>query len=482
MQVHRGHLLHITGSPAVWAARDSLVEESDGALVVDALGRILYSGPFWAMPDRFRIAPVRDHRPAFLIPGFVDTHVHFPQVFSVAAHGGGTLLNWLDRCIFPAEARLREPEHARRAAAAFCSARIRAGTTAAMVFGSAFPAAQNALFEATARAGLRIVSGRGIQTRGPAAAAPLLTGDREAEDLCRLEIERWHCADQPDRPDLAHLQVALVPRFALSVTTETLRWLGDLYDELRDKGVYFHSHLSENDAPGTGEVDAVCRDFGTVSYLDTYDGAFLPGSEPSGRSLLGRRSILAHAVHCTEAELARLSATGTSIAHCPTSQLFLGSGTMPWLRTVRSGVTVALGSDVGAGDEWLISRVANDCFKVHMSERAPFATAIDPAALLYTATLAGAKALDMEARFGNLDAGKDADFLVVDPREWEPLERALESVRGSADSLVFSLLMTMREPAITSVFVAGKEVSAATDASPPETTGLAAEPSTAFDS
>lgn len=459
MQVHRGHLLHVTGSPTVGTAREWLVSESDGALVVDALGRILYSGPNWAMPDRFRFAPVQDHRPAFLIPGFVDTHVHFPQVYSIAAYGGGTLLNWLDRCIFPAEARLRSATYARQAAADFCAARIRAGTTAAMVFGSAFPEAQDALFEETARAGLRIVSGRGIQTRGPVGASPLITDDREAEDLCRLEIERWHCADNPDRPDAAHLQVALVPRFALSVTTTTLRWLGDLYDELRDKGVYFHSHLSENDAPGTGEVDAVCRDFGTYSYLDTYDGAFLPGSVPSGRSLLGRRSVLAHAVHCTDGELARLSSTGTSIAHCPTSQLFLGSGTMPWRKTIRSGVNVALGSDIGAGDEWLISRVANDCFKVHMSERPPGATAIDPAALLYTATLAGAKALDMEARFGNLDAAKDADFIVVDPREWVPLSRALDSTAGSPEALAFAILMTMREPAITRVYIAGKEVS-----------------------
>ncbi|WP_041451248.1 amidohydrolase family protein [Hoyosella subflava] len=460
MHVHRGHLLHITGSPAIGKARDALVCESDGALVVDALGRILYSGPYRRLPDRFRIAVVRDHRPAFLIPGFVDAHVHFPQVFSVAAYGGGTLLHWLGRCIFPAESRLSDPVFARRAAQAFCSARIRAGTTAAMVFGSAFPEAQDALFEETALSGLRMVSGRGIQTRGPVTAAPLMTGEREAEDMCRAEFERWHCADQPDRPDHARLQVALVPRFSLSVTTQTLRWLGDLYDELRNKGVYFHSHLSENDAPGTGEVDAVCRDFGTTRYLDTYDGAFLPGSIPSGRSLLGRRSILAHAVHCTDSELARLADTGTSIAHCPTSQLFLGSGTMPWLRTVRSGVTVALGSDVGAGDEWLISRVANDCFKVHISEKAPAATAIDPAALLFTATMAGARALDMEARFGNLDAGKDADFLVVDPRRWAPLSTSLDSADGSAESLAFALLMTMRESAITGVYVAGREISA----------------------
>ena len=125
---------------------------------------------------------------------------------------------------------------------------------------------------------------------------------------------------------------------------------------------------NENNRPGTGEIDLVKQLFEVESYLDTYDGKFLPGSAVGGESLLGRRTVLAHCVHCTDAELARMAQTGTSIAHCPTSQLFLGSGTMPWKRTVDAGVTIALGSDCGGGDEWLIAKVAGDAYKVHISE------------------------------------------------------------------------------------------------------------------
>jgi guanine deaminase len=164
-------------------------------------------------------------------------------------------------------------------------------------------------------------------------------------------------------------------------------------------------------------------------------------------------------VHCTDGELARIAETGSSIAHCPTSQLFLGSGTMPWLRTTSAGVTVALGSDIGAGDEWLIPRVLNDCYKAHISEPGTASAALHPAELLYTATLAGARALDMEARFGNFDLGKDADFVVVEPDRWEPLAHALAYGTpddAGAERTVFRLLMGLREPAIAEVWVQGR--------------------------
>ncbi len=245
------------------------------------------------------------------------------------------------------------------------------------------------------------------------------------------------------------------------MTRETLSRLGDLYADVREAGVYFHSHLNENDRPGDGEIAAVREQYDVQTYLDTYDGRCLPGSRTSGESLLGRRSILAHAVHCTDRELHRLAETGSSIAHCPTSQLFLGSGTMPWQRTVASGATIAMGTDIGAGDEWLIPRVLNDCFKVHMSEPGDRSTAIDPAQLLFLGTLAGARALDQEDRFGNLDAGKDADFVIVDPAAQPGFELLLDAAADAgARSHLFTLLMGMREAAITGVFVRGRRVTA----------------------
>lgn len=463
MTVYRGHVIHVAGAPTIEGAAGALVSETDGALAVDAAGRVAFAGAWRDLPPDLAGDDVVQTG-AMILPGFVDTHVHFPQTFTTAAYGGGELLEWLERCVFPAESRLADPLFADVVAREFVRRRVSAGTTAALVFGSAFPAAQDALFSRTLEAGLRVVSGRGIQTVGPASASALLTGEDEALALTRDEIGRWHGRDTDGRADAASralAQVAVVPRFSLSVTPATLGGLGDLYAEVRGAGVYFHSHLNENNRPGDGEIAAVRDVYGVKTYLDTYDGRFLPGSRRGGESLLGRRSILAHAVHCRTSELDRMADTGSSIAHCPTSQLFLGSGTMPWRRTLRSGVTVAVGTDVGAGDEWLIPRVLNDAYKVHMSEESLLAEAIHPAQLLFLGTLAGARALDQEDAFGNFDAGKDADFVIVDAAMQPGLATALEFAAEAGEAAhLFTLLMSMREPSITGVFVRGRPVAA----------------------
>ena len=198
--------------------------------------------------------------------------------------------------------------------------------------------------------------------------------------------------------------------------------------------MYVHSHLNENNRPGTGEVDTTKQIYQVNSYLDTYDGKFLPGSAVGGKSLLGRRTILAHCVHCQDVELERMAETGTSISHCPISQLFLGSGTMPWKRTVASGVNISAGTDFGGGDEWLIPRVLGDAFKVHITEPGDDGVSMHPAEMLFIGTLAGARALDMEDRFGNFDLGKEADFVVIDPAGTPALDATADAVRcASAD-------------------------------------------------
>ena len=459
MTIYRGHLFHVAGSPSLERASDALVSEPDGALAVDAAGRISYAGSWAGLPASLSDDSVVITG-AFLLPGFVDTHVHFPQTLTTDEFGGGELLEWLERCVFPAESRLADPVFADLVASEFVRRRISAGTTSALVFGSAFPEAQDALFTRTLDAGLRVVSGRGIQTVGPASAAALLTTEDDAIGLTRDEIARWHGQDAGGMAGDARTalaQVAVVPRFSLAVTPETLARLGDLYAGAKGEGVYFHSHLNENDRPGDGEIAAVRSRYEVETYLDTYDGRHLPGSQVGGESLLGRRSILAHAVHCTDGELHRIAETGSSIAHCPTSQLFLGSGTMPWRRTAASGATIAIGTDIGAGDEWLIPRVLNDCYKVHMSEHGDRSTALEPAQLLFLGTLAGARALDQEQVFGNFDTGKDADFVIVDPAAQPGFALALSAaVDGGPESHLFTLLMGMREASITDVFVRGR--------------------------
>jgi len=464
-RVHLGHVYHVAGSPKITEAAGALVSIPDGALVVDDAGVITFCGERGSLPADAQSATVVDHRPGFLLPGFVDTHVHFPQTYAGDSYGGGQLLEWLNLCIFPSESRFADPEFAREAAAEFCRRRIAAGTTAAMVFGSAFPHAQDSLFSETQRRGLRMVSGRGIQTVGGETAAPLLTSEEDAIRLTAEEIDKWHGADTGN-VDTALLHVAIVPRFSLSVTPETLKNLGELYDSVRSRGVYVHSHLNENDRPGTGEVATTKQVYQVNSYLDTYDGKFLPGSRVGGKSLLGRRTIMAHSVHCQDVELARMAETGTSISHCPISQLFLGSGTMPWKRTVASGVNISAGTDFGGGDEWLIPRVLGDAFKVHITEPGDDGVSLHPAEMLFIGTLAGARALDMENRFGNFDVGKEADFVVVDPTGTPALRATLtNAVRAddaglARDQSLFALLMGIRETSIAEVYVRGRKLAA----------------------
>lgn len=460
-QVHLGHVFHVAGSPLVTEAADALVSIPDGALAVDQSGRIAFCGKRSDLPDEFGSAPVHEHRGGYLLPGFVDTHIHYPQTYVADSYGGGQLLEWLNLCVFPSESKFADPEFAQQAAIDFCRRRVAAGTTAAMVFGSAFPHAQDALFAETLKSNLRIVSGRGIQTVGPDSARALLTSEADAIRLAREEIDTWHAADTGD-VDTALLHVALVPRFSLSVTPETLRALGELYDEVRARGVYFHSHLNENNRPGTGEIDSTKQVYGVDTYLDTYDGKFLPGSAVGGKTLLGRRSILAHCVHMQDTELARMAETGSSISHCPISQLFLGSGTMPWQRTVASGVNISAGTDMGGGDEWLIPRVLGDAFKQHMNSDGDESYSMHPAEMLFLGTVAGARALDMEQRFGNFDVGKEADFVVIDPAGTPQLESTLTRAVRSDDPVLareqtlFGLLMGIRESSIAAVYVQGK--------------------------
>jgi guanine deaminase len=463
-QVHLGHVYHVAGAPLITEAADALVSIPDGALVVDDDGKIVYCGERVSLPAEFASDPVHDHRGGFLLPGFVDTHVHFPQTYAGDSYGGGQLLEWLNLCIFPSESKFADPEFAQQAAEEFCARRLAAGTTAAMVFGSAFPHAQDALFSETQRVGLRVVSGRGIQTVGGETAQPLMTSEEDAIRLTTEEIEKWHAADTGD-VDTALLHVAIVPRFSLSVTTQTLEALGELYDSVKDRGVYVHSHLNENNRPGTGEVDSTKETYQVNSYLDTYDGKFLPGSKVGGKSLLGKRTILAHCVHCQDVELARMAETGTSISHCPVSQLFLGSGTMPWKRTVASGVNISAGTDFGGGDEWLIPRVLGDAFKQHITEPGDAGVSMHPGEMLFVGTLAGARALDMENRFGNFDTGKEADFVVIEPAE--ALKGLLANAFRSDDAelatnqTLFALLMGIRESSVAEVYVQGRKLGSA---------------------
>lgn len=435
--VWRGHIFHLTGAPALPDAMSALAEHTDGMVVVDDGGKIVASGA-WDEASIPGGADVHDHRGQFVLPGFIDTHVHYPQVHAVHSRGDGSLLQWLERCIFPAEAGLADPAVARMAAKDMIAAMLACGTTTALIYGSQFPAAQDALFEELGARGMRAIAGRTTMVIGPDA---LVTPIDEALRLCSAEIDRWHPPQEALDDALVH--VALVPRFALSFEPESLRALGDFWTHVRNRGVLFTTHLAEN----REEVEAVRRTFGVARYLDAYDGC----------GLLGPRSVLAHAVHCDDNEIARLAATHTGVSHCPTSQLFLGNGTMPVAKMITEGVRLGLGTDVAAGDTFSLPQVANAAYKVHVGATA--ARALHPAELLHLSTIGGAGLLGLDHRVGNLDPGKEADLIIIDTERYAPLAgRLCELVTRSAADRLFALLMGMGRDTVAQTVVRGRLV------------------------
>ncbi len=343
----------------------------------------------------------------FLLPGLVDTHVHFPQMRAIGALGM-PLLEWLDKCALPEEARLADVGYARGVAADFIRALGDSGTTTALVFGSHFATAMDVLFEAAARRGLRITSGLVVGDR--LLRDDLHTTPERAYAEGRALVERWHGRDR--------LRYAVTPRFSLSCTDDLLESCARLHEEAAD--TWFTSHINENLA----EIATVQDLFGGASYLDSYDK----------HGLVGRRSVFAHNVHPTDAELARLGSSGSSVAHCPTSNAALGSGLFPLDRHLDHGVRVALGCDVGAGAGFSLFKEALQAYFVQRL-RGAHGVPLTATHLLYLATGAGADALGLLDEIGDLSVGKRFDAVWVRPVPASTLDVGLRYAADPDDAL-----------------------------------------------
>ena len=317
--LYRGTVLDTPQSPF---ADGRLRAESDAGLLVSG-GLIVARGPFEEVRRQHAAAEVVDLRGGLLLPGMVDTHVHFPQV-RVIGGLGMPLLRWLEQCALPEEARLADVDYARAVAAEFTAGLVEAGTTSALVFGSHFASAVDVMFEQAQETGLRVTTGLVVSDR--VLRDELLTTPERAYEEAKALAERWH--------GNRRLRYAVTPRFSLSCGDALLASCAALLKDV--PGSFFTSHLNENVA----EVMAVGELFdGAIDYLDTYDR----------QGLVGRRSVLAHNVHPTDRQLALLAAQDASVAHCPSSNSALGSGLFPLRRHHEHGVRVSLGSDVGAG-------------------------------------------------------------------------------------------------------------------------------------
>lgn len=397
-----------------------LLDELDGLLEVGAAGRIARVGPW----PGARAAPeaTLDLRPMVLLPGMVDLHVHLPQIPNAGLGAGLDLLTWLDRYIFPLETAYDRSVAERQAPAAF-RAFAAAGTTTVLAYAALWEDSTDAAFAAAEAHGIRAVIGKVMMDR--------VTYDRDIapDDILETSLRqsdelatRWH-----GRAD-GRLRYAFTPRFAVSCTPAMLRESAAL---ARVHGAYWQTHLSED----AGEIGEVLRLFpGARDYLDVYDRA----------DALGPRTILAHAIHLSGREVSRIVETGSRIAHCPASNLFLSSGMMPLGAYRAAGVPIGLGSDVAAGPEvsiFTVMRAGAVTQRVlELTGRADRANATRAVEWLRLGTLEGARALGMENEIGSLEVGKEADLIAVDPRLTTPLpgdEPPLEAADDVMSRLVF---------------------------------------------
>jgi guanine deaminase len=374
--------------------------EQDGLIEIDGGGRITFAG---AASGRAEIAAsAADLRPWVVMPGMVDLHAHLPQLPNAGLGAGMDLLAWLERYIFPLE-RGYDAATAERVAPAAWRAFAAAGTTTALVYGAVYEASLDATFRAAEAHGIRAIVGKVMMDRVTydPTIDPSTILERSLAESARL-IARWHGVDG------GRLRYAVTPRFAVSCTADMLRESAAL---AASTGTYWQTHVSED----LGEIAEVARLFPeALDYVDVYDRA----------GGLGSRTVLAHAVHLSDRELARLVETGTRVAHCPISNLFLASGVMPLGRYLEAGLSLGLGSDVAGGPDLSIFSVMRVGFYAQNARRVAgleTGPVLSPLEWLRLGSLGGAEALGLSDAIGSLEVSKEADLIAVDPSFAAPI-------------------------------------------------------------
>lgn len=421
----------IRGQTLSFTEDGKAVHESRGAVAVGDDGTILWAGPQALLPQGFAQADVDDYGDKIVMPGFIDAHIHFPQYRMLAAPGKD-LLDWLTRFTFPEESRYADAAYAQAAAEVFLKRLFAHGTTSALAFCSVHKTCADALFAAAQDAGMALVTGKTMMDRNaiPAVEDTPETGARETVEL----YEKWH--------GRGRLRYAVTPRFAITSSDAQLKVSGELLSSL--PGALMQTHLSES----PGEIAFVKDLFPKArDYTDVYDHY----------GLLSDRSLFAHGIHLSERECARLSESGSTVVHCPTSNTFLGSGlmSMPWLREKGRPVHLGVATDVGGGTSYSMLATLGETYKVQML------SGYKPTAheLFHMATRGNAGRLKIEHETGALEHGKFADIVVLDP-EATPVLASRHELSSSLEDVLFSLMILGDDRAVAATYVKGRRLHA----------------------
>jgi guanine deaminase len=424
VQAYRASLLTFHADPAFAEEAHTWIE--DGLLLVED-GRIQAAGDYATLAPT--LAPgveVVDYRGRIITPGFIDTHLHFPQTDMIASPAPG-LLPWLDTYTFPTERQFGDPVHARAGAEFFLDELLRNGTTTALVYCSVHKESADAFFEASAARNLRMAGGKVLMDRNCPDFLQDTADLRDSEDL----IKRWHKGINGE----GRTMYAITPRFAPTSTEAQLAATGELARAYPD--TFIQTHVSENqdECAWVGQLFPQRR-----SYLDVYEHY----------GLMRPRAMFGHCIWLDDTDFGRLAATGSAIAHCPTSNLFLGSGLFDMKRADAAGAIVSLGTDVGAGTSFSMLQTMNEAYKVARLK----GSYLPALRMFYLATLGAARSMGLEGTIGTLAPGAEADFIVLDPKATPLLARRTAHV-NSLEETLFALALLGDDRAIRATYAAG---------------------------
>jgi guanine deaminase len=434
MQAIRGSFWDFIADPFYVSEAESVRYFPDGLLVLKD-GIIHDFGDYALLSDRYHNIATTTYRDRIITPGFIDLHVHYPQVEMIASYGA-QLMEWLEKYTFKTEKKFQDPDYAREIAAFFLDELLRNGTTTALVLTTIFQQSVEVLFEEAQKRGMRLIAGQMLMSRN---APDFLLNDPQKAYAENLEsITKWHGTDR--------LLYAITPRFAITSTDAELTLAGELKARFPD--VYVHTHLSENpkEIAFTAELFPQSTD-----YLNVYENF----------GLVSDRSIFAHCIHLDDLGFERLSLAGAAIAFCPTSNLFLGSGLFKLHRakSIEYPIHVGLATDVGAGTTLSQLQTMSAAYKVAQLQ----GHSLSAFQAFYLATLGAAKALSLDRHIGSFAIGNEADFVVLNPKT-TPL-MALRNQAMEGDSLealaqkAFAMLILGDDRTVQATYVAGKLMS-----------------------
>jgi guanine deaminase len=407
--------------------------ERDGLLVTSpdeqGVQRVLALGDHGTVISQFPDLSVQDLRGQLIAPGFIDLHVHYPQLDVIGSPADG-LLPWLENFTFPHEARFCDPTYARGVADFFFDELQRHGVTTALTFATSHVASVDAVFEAARERGLRFITGKVLQDRH----SPDGVRDETEQSLIDTEalIGRWHGVDR--------LGYAITPRFAPSCTPAQLRGAGELAARYPD--VWIQSHVAEN----LDEIRWARELFpASCSYLGVY----------ADFGLLRERAVYAHCIHLSDADRALMQRTGAVAAVSPTSNLFLGSGFFDYAAADKAGMRYGLASDVGGGTSFSPFKTMLAAYCVAREGQTKAGLSLKPSQLWWQHTAGAAQALGLQGVVGNLQPGCEADFVVLNPEATPLLARRTVQADG-LEELLFALIVLGDERVVTRTAIASQ--------------------------